>query len=133
MAAPWQSLRLDLPVTPVHGIAVKNDDLVIATHGRSFYILDNISVLRQVTGSMTTEPVVLFDPADAVRSVSRGVIVDYFLKEPADKVTIEFLDPEGKSDPHVHRRSGARQRRRPAPPGDGRGKRRRGSRPPSRA
>ena len=95
--AAWQSLRLDLPVTPVHGIQVKNDDLVIATHGRSFYILDNISVLRQVTGSMTSEPVVLFDPADAVRSVSRGVFVDYYLKEPADRVTIEFVDPKGKS------------------------------------
>ena len=44
----WQSLRLELPVTPVHGIEIKDDDLVIATHGRSFYILDNISVLRQV-------------------------------------------------------------------------------------
>ena len=41
--ADWQSLRLDLPVTPVHGIEVKGDDLVIATHGRSFYIMDNIS------------------------------------------------------------------------------------------
>ena len=44
----WQSLRLDLPVTPVHGIEVKNDDLVIGTHGRSFYVMDNIRVLRQV-------------------------------------------------------------------------------------
>ena len=47
--ADWQSLRLDLPVTPVHGIAIKGDDLVIGTHGRSFYIMDNISVLRQIT------------------------------------------------------------------------------------
>jgi hypothetical protein len=45
---------------------------------------------------MTSEPLVLFDPADAVRSVSRGVFVDYYLKEPSDKVTIEFLDPKGK-------------------------------------
>src|SRR6185503_16070595 len=44
----WQSLRLELPVTPVHGVLVKNDDLVIATHGRSFYVLDNINVLRQI-------------------------------------------------------------------------------------
>ncbi len=92
----WQSLRLDLPVTPVHGIEVKDNDLVIGTHGRSFYILDNISVLRQADPAMTTEPLVLFDPADAVRSVSRGVFIDYYLKDAADKVTIEILDPKGK-------------------------------------
>jgi photosystem II stability/assembly factor-like uncharacterized protein len=93
----WQSLRLELPVTPVHGIEIKGDDLVIATHGRSFYILDNISVLRQLTREMTNEPVVLFHPTDATRSVSRGVAVDYYLKVPADKITIEFLDPRGRS------------------------------------
>ena len=93
--AAWQSLRLELPVTPVHGIEVKGDDVVIGTHGRSFYVLDNISVLRQLTRDTTTEPVVLFDPADATRSVSRGVSVDYFLKEASDKVTIEFLGPRG--------------------------------------
>ena len=95
--AHWQPLRLDMPVTPVHGIQVKDNDLVIGTHGRSFYILDNISVLRQATPAMATEPVVVFDPADAVRSVSRGVFVDYYLKDAADKVTIEFVDPAGKS------------------------------------
>jgi photosystem II stability/assembly factor-like uncharacterized protein len=95
--ANWQSLRLELPVTPVHGIEVKNDDLVIGTHGRSFYILDNISVLRQIGRETTDEPVVLFDPADAIRSVSRGVTVDYFLKDAADQVTIEFLDAQGAS------------------------------------
>ena len=92
----WQSLRIDLPVTPVHGIEVKNDDLVIATHGRSFYILDNISVLRQANNTTTSEPLVLFDPADPLRSVSRGVFIDYFLKEPAETVTIDILDPKGK-------------------------------------
>ncbi len=94
--AHWQSLRLDLPVTPVHGIQVKNDDLVIGTHGRSFYVLDNISVLRQVAHAMINEPLVLFDPPDAVRSVSRGVFVDYYLKEAAEAVKIEFLDSRGK-------------------------------------
>jgi photosystem II stability/assembly factor-like uncharacterized protein len=93
--ASWQSLRLELPVTPVHGIEVKGDDLVIGTHGRSFYVLDNISVLRQIPRETTNDPVVLFDPADATRSVSRGVSVDYFLKNAADKVTIEFIDPKG--------------------------------------
>jgi photosystem II stability/assembly factor-like uncharacterized protein len=93
--ANWQSLRLELPVTPVHGITIKNDDVVIGTHGRGFYVLDNISVLRQLGRETTNEPLVLFDPADATRSVSRGVVVDYYLKQAADKITIEFLDAAG--------------------------------------
>ena len=95
--AMWQSLRLDLPVTPIHGLLIKNDDLVIGTHGRSFYIMDNIGVLRQAQRETTNEAIVVFDPADAVRSVSRGVVVDYFLKQPADAVAIEFLDAQGQS------------------------------------
>ena len=43
----WQSLRLNLPQTPIHDLIVKNDDLAVATHGRSFWILDNITPLRQ--------------------------------------------------------------------------------------
>jgi photosystem II stability/assembly factor-like uncharacterized protein len=92
----WQSFSLDLPVTPVHGVLVKGDDLVIGTHGRSFYVMDNINVLRQIGKETTDEPVVLFKPGDMTRSVSRGVAVDYYLKQPAEKVTIEFLDPQGK-------------------------------------
>jgi photosystem II stability/assembly factor-like uncharacterized protein len=91
----WQSFSLELPVTPVHGITVKNDDLVIATHGRSFYVMDNINVLRQVDHDSASNPVVLFKPGDATRSVSRGVTVDYYLKQAADKVTLEFLDAQG--------------------------------------
>jgi photosystem II stability/assembly factor-like uncharacterized protein len=90
--AHWQSLRLELPVTPVHGIVIKNDDLVIGTHGRSFYVLDNIGVLRQAQRETTNEPVVLFDPADTTRSVSRGVVIDYYLKEASDAVSIDILD-----------------------------------------
>jgi photosystem II stability/assembly factor-like uncharacterized protein len=94
--ANWQSLSLDLPPTPVHGIEIKNDDLIIATHGRGFYIMDNIGVLRQAARETTNEPVVLFDPADATRSVSRGVTIDYYLKTPADRVTIDILDAQGQ-------------------------------------
>jgi photosystem II stability/assembly factor-like uncharacterized protein len=95
--AMWQSLQLDLPVTPVHGIEVKNDDVLIGTHGRSFYSLDNIGVLRQISRETTNEPVVLFQPSDATRSISRGLAIDYYLKQPADKVVVEILDPQGKS------------------------------------
>ena len=93
--AVWQSLRLELPVTPVHGIEVKGNDVVIATHGRSFYIMDDISVLRQITPTTANEAVALFRPPGAVRSVSRGVSIDYFLQTAADKVTIEILDAQG--------------------------------------
>jgi len=92
----WQDFRLDLPVTPVHGVTVKNDDLVVATHGRSFYVMDNINVLRQIAKDTISEPVVLFKPGDAMRSVSRGVAIDYYLKQPADAVTIEIADAQGK-------------------------------------
>src|SRR3954468_4351325 len=91
----WQPLRRELPVTPVHGIEVKGNDLVIATHGRSFYIMDDISVLRQVTPTTQNEPVVLFRPSGAIRSVSRGVSIDYFLKTAATAVTIEIVDAGG--------------------------------------
>jgi photosystem II stability/assembly factor-like uncharacterized protein len=94
--AAWQPLRLNLPVTPVHDIAVTDTDVVIATHGRSFYVLDDVAVLRQLTPAAADAPVVLFTPNDAVRSVSRGVSIDYYLKEAASKVTLEVLDAAGQ-------------------------------------
>ncbi|MEO7271764.1 MAG: glycosyl hydrolase, partial [Vicinamibacterales bacterium] len=94
--AAWQALQLDLPLTPVHGVEVRDDDLLIGTHGRSFYSLDNIGVLRQVGPETSTEPVVLFHPADATRSISRGVTIDYYLKQDAAQVSIEILDAQGK-------------------------------------
>jgi photosystem II stability/assembly factor-like uncharacterized protein len=93
----WQSLQGGLPATPVHGIQVKNDDVVIGTHGRSFYVMDNIGVLRQVSRDTTNAPVVLFDPSDATRSVSSGVAIDYFLKQATDRATIEILDAKGRT------------------------------------
>ena len=95
--AVWQSLQLDLPITPVHGIEVRNDDLLIGTHGRSFYSMDNIGVLRQISRETTNEPVVLFHPSDATRSISRGVAIDYYLKQAADKVVVEILDGQGRT------------------------------------
>jgi photosystem II stability/assembly factor-like uncharacterized protein len=112
----WQSFSLDLPVTPVHGVLVKNDDLVIATHGRAFYVMENINVLRQIGPDTTNEPVMLFKPGDATRSVSRGVAVDYFLKPAADKVTIEFLDTQGNLIRSFT--GGAEQQETPAQPGE---------------
>ena len=108
----WQSLRLELPVTPVHGIVSTDTDLVIATHGRSFYIMDNAAILRQFTPELPTESLHLFAPPPAMRSVSRGVPIDYYLKGAADKVTIDFLDAQGQV---VNTFAGEPQKEKPAP------------------
>jgi photosystem II stability/assembly factor-like uncharacterized protein len=94
--ADWQSLRLNLPVTPVHDIAVAGSDVILATHGRSFYVLDDVAVLRQLTPQVAQETVHLFTPQDGVRSVSRGVSIDYYLASAAAKVTIDVLDATGE-------------------------------------
>ena len=93
--AKWESLRQNLPDTPVHDIAVEERDLVIATHGRGFYVMDNIAPLRQ-GGLQTTSTFHLYKPEDALRGLDRSVAVDYYLKQPAQKVTMEFIDPQGK-------------------------------------
>jgi hypothetical protein len=92
--ANWQSLRLNLPDTQVSDLVIEGNDLVIATHGRSFYILDNIGPLRQLTPAVLTTDVHLFQPPVAERNVSQARI-DYYLPKPASKVTIDILDSKG--------------------------------------
>jgi photosystem II stability/assembly factor-like uncharacterized protein len=92
--AHWQSLKQNLPDTPVHDIKVEDRDLVIATHGRSFYVMDNISPLRQ-WGVQSTSSLYLFKPNDVLRGLDRGLAFDYSLKQPAQKVTVELLDGQG--------------------------------------
>ena len=65
--AHWRSLQINLPIVPVHDLVIKNDDLVVATHGRSFWILDDVSPLRQFTDSVANEDVHLYQPATAYR------------------------------------------------------------------
>jgi len=111
--ADWRSLQLNLPTTPVHDLIVKDDDLVLATHGRAFWILDDISPLRQFSDSISQQDVHLYQPGTAVRlhSVSEedkpkatlygqnpppGALIYYFLREaPKGEVTIEILDGTG--------------------------------------
>jgi photosystem II stability/assembly factor-like uncharacterized protein len=94
--AHWQSLRLDLPDTQVSDLLIERDDLVIATHGRSFYVLDDITVLRQLTPELAASNVHLFKPRPAVRGLNQASI-DYYLKTSPDKLTIEILDAAGKT------------------------------------
>jgi photosystem II stability/assembly factor-like uncharacterized protein len=92
--AEWQSLRLNLPDTQVSDLVIEGDDLVIATHGRSFYILDDISPLRQLSAGVLSTGAHLFTPHPVVRSVNRAGI-DYWLAKEADTVTIDILDAKG--------------------------------------
>ncbi|MGD9906713.1 MAG: glycosyl hydrolase [Vicinamibacterales bacterium] len=92
--ASWQSLRLDMPDTQISDLAVKGDDLVVATHGRSFYVLENISTLRQLAPDTATATLAVFRPRPAIRGFSRAD-VDYYLAAAADRVTVEILDAGG--------------------------------------
>jgi len=93
--AHWQRLAQKLPDTQVADLIVEGSDLVIATHGRGFWIMYNIAPLRQMTPEVAQANVHLFDPVDPVRGVDRGVQVFYNLKQDQDSVTLEFLDSAG--------------------------------------
>jgi photosystem II stability/assembly factor-like uncharacterized protein len=112
--AHWQPLQLNLPVTPIHDLVVKDDDLVVATHGRSFWILDDVTPLRQIDGSAPPPEARLYRPQAAYRlhfpedvnrrrpvgdNPANGAIIDYFLKAkpaPDQEITLEILDAQGK-------------------------------------
>ena len=93
--ASWQPLKLNLPTTPVHGIISEERDLVIGTHGRGFYVLDNIGVLRQATAELTNNALFVFEPLDPLRGRDRNITFDYYLNKEASEVKIEFLDAQG--------------------------------------
>jgi hypothetical protein len=110
----WQSLQLNMPATPVRDLTLHRSDLVIATHGRSFWILDDIIPLRQAAGAAQASAF-LFRPRTAYRvrpgnehgtplppeipagdNPPDGAIIDYYLKtEPQGPVTLEILDTKG--------------------------------------
>ncbi len=63
----WQAFQLNLPVTPIHDLVVKNNDLIAATHGRSFWILDDLTRLHQLADETLQQPAVLLKPRDTER------------------------------------------------------------------
>ena len=93
--AEWQSIRLNLPDTQVSDLLIEGNDVVIATHGRSFYILDDITPLRQATPTLSTEDAYLFKPPVMERNVNQARI-DYYLSKPSDKIQIDILDGKGQ-------------------------------------
>ncbi len=113
--ARWQPLKLNLPAVPIHDLLVKGNDLAVATHGRSFWILDNIEPLRQLTSDVAASNVHFYKPGTAFRArAGRGftppgaaptvganppgpVILDYYLKTaPEGEATLEIMDGQGK-------------------------------------
>jgi len=105
--AHWQSLKLNLPTTPVHDMVIHGDDLVVATHGRAFWVLDDISPLRAVSQEVAASGAFLFPPAPALRfrggrgrrtpneadNPPAGAILYYYLKaEAKEPITLEILD-----------------------------------------
>jgi photosystem II stability/assembly factor-like uncharacterized protein len=118
----WQRLQLNLPNVPIHDLAIqkRDQDLVVATHGRSFYVLDNLPLLYQLADAQRADAF-LFKPEDAYRQSAggggfalpstatvganppNGAVVHYYLKSKPKEITIEFLDAAGKV---IHKFSG---------------------------
>ena len=91
----WQPLQLNLPDTPIRDLVVKDNDVVLGTHGRGFWILDDIQPLRQLTPELMKQSSILFKPADAIRGVYDARF-QYYLSSKADSVIIEILDVKGE-------------------------------------
>ena len=87
----WQSLQLKLPDTPIRDLVVKDNDVVLGSHGRGFWILDDIQPLRQYSDEMKLQSAVLFEPSDAIRGI-KDASIQYYLKQQQDTITFEILD-----------------------------------------
>ncbi|MEQ9592372.1 MAG: glycosyl hydrolase, partial [Cyclobacteriaceae bacterium] len=111
----WSKMQLNLPVVPITDLMIRDNDLVAATQGRAFWILDDLGAIQQSKGSFGSESVKLFTPKPTYRFTSfspswmpvppgigqnpmNGVILDYYLKEKADtnRVALEIFDNGGK-------------------------------------
>jgi len=90
----WESLSLNLPDVSVSDLVVEGGDLVIATQGRSFWILEGVGVLRELSPTSLASPVHVFSPGPVVRRLTPAVF-DYLLSREAATVRIEILDAEG--------------------------------------
>jgi photosystem II stability/assembly factor-like uncharacterized protein len=111
----WQSLRLNMPASSIRDLAIKDDDLAAGTHGRGFWILDDITPLRQINAEVAGAAAFLYKPESAIRvrwnmntdtplppdepagqNPPDGAIIDYYLGAAASgAVTIEILDSAG--------------------------------------
>ena len=112
----WQSLQLNLPHTSMRDLTIHGDDLIVGTHGRSFWILDDVTPLRQLTDKLAQEPAILYAPQVAMRwrwnrnpdtplppevpagkNPPDGAILDYYLAATSTgPVTLDILDAKGE-------------------------------------
>jgi photosystem II stability/assembly factor-like uncharacterized protein len=112
----WLPLRLNMPATSIRDLVFKDDDVVVGTHGRSFWILDDVSCLRQMTAQSSGQDAVLYKPSSAVRvrwdmwpdtplpqdepggqNPPDGAVIDYYLRKNASgPVSLEIVDASGK-------------------------------------
>ena len=130
----WQPLQLNLPVTSVRDMTVHGDDLIVATHGRSFWILDDISALRQTAEAAKAESAFLYRPATATRvdndpfagtplppeeataqNPPNGAMIDYVLKNSAKDVSIEIVDTKRNLSRRFSSDTPAESKRPPVP------------------
>ena len=113
----WQPLQLNLPPTSMRDLVIHGDDLIVATHGRGFWVLDDITPLRQITAEIAQSNAFLFNPAVALvipqpsengtpqprdeplaANPPFGAIIDYYLgKNSAGAVSLEIFNPAGES------------------------------------
>ncbi len=111
----WQPLQLNLPVTSVRDFEIYNNDLIVATHGRGFWVVDDISALRQINDGVLAADAFLFKPADAYAAAQpgdngtplqkdepqapnppNGAYIDYYVKRtPTGPVMLDILDASG--------------------------------------
>ena len=91
----WQSLQLNLPDTPIRDLVIKDSDVVLGSHGRGFWILDDIEPLRQLTPELAKQDIILFEPSNPIRGIY-DLKVQYYLAKQLDSVQIEILDEAGK-------------------------------------
>ena len=107
----WQKFQLNLPIVPIHDLAIKNNNLVAATHGRSFWLIDDLTPLHQLNSEIATKDFILYKPMQTYRMAGsnkrnaqlegenhpNGVMVHYFIKKLDEKteVKIEILGVSG--------------------------------------
>ena len=92
--AMWQSLQLNLPDTPIRDLVLRDNDVVLGSHGRGFWILDDIIPFRSAAAVNPADEVLLYPPSDPIRGIYPAKI-QYYLKEQVDSVHIDLLDPNG--------------------------------------
>ncbi|HEY0368574.1 MAG TPA: sialidase family protein, partial [Chthoniobacterales bacterium] len=115
--ANWQPLQLNMPNVPVHDLAMKDDDLVAGTHGRAFWVLDNVTPLRQLNAQLAPNESILYQPQTALLlnyptefdkrqpvgdNPPPGAMIDYYFKAAAkDEVTMDIVDSRGQLVRHL--------------------------------